>query len=142
MRSKAWGRGHGECRAHKGCRARVGEGQGSWECEIKSRCLTVKALQALSLLPQPLQVPLFPKHALHSTHPQPKPLSFAVPSKSAFPPLPLLTYERRGNSSASFTGILSPARCHYSAPPLLPILGLSYQVFTYPRRSFPTFRPL
>lgn len=97
-------------------------------------------VKALSLLPQPLPVPFCFPNILHvySTHPQPKPLFFAVPSKSAFPPLPLLTYERRGNSNASLTGILPPTRCHCSAPSSashlgceLPILHLSQKVLSH-----------
>lgn len=60
-----WGlghQGHGKCRAHKGCGARGGEGQGSWHHGIRDQVWTPRsdsqrALQALPFLPQPLQVP-------------------------------------------------------------------------------------
>lgn len=122
------------------------ESQGSWQHGIKSGLLglTVKALQALPLLPQPLQVLRCFPNMLYTSHPHPMPL--------------LLLFHQPG---VTFYFYFLPSACegvtpmphslgsfHYpsaifSSPPLPPTLDMSYLwFFTLPRVSFPISWPV
>lgn len=114
---------------------------------IGSRCgllgLTIKALRSYpsaSDLPGALVFP----NMLYTFHPHPMPLLLGF----SHPGLPFHLYlhslvRERGNSSASFTGILSPILCYPESPPLPPTSDWSYfRFFTFPQMSFLTSWPL